>query len=279
VNALSYTFKTEQLPVLKDISFALPQGSRTIIVGANGAGKSTLLQILSGKKMTKCDAKVLGQDVFFNTPTGLVYLGTEWASNPVVRSDISVQHFLDSIGGYKHKQRRDILLEILDVDLNWHMHTISDGERRRVQIVSGLMKPWDLLLLDEVTIDLDLLVRSRLLNFLHDETITRNATLIYATHIFDRLSSDLQPTHVIHMRFGSVTEVIQGDGAKQELGSLALEWLKDDRRYRTEMEEKGEPGFIRRGVKGPMEGIELHQTKEGGRIDSETYYRKYDYSH
>lgn len=30
------------------------------------------------------------------------------------------------------------------------MHQVSDGERRRVQIVSGLMAPWDLLLLDEV---------------------------------------------------------------------------------------------------------------------------------
>lgn len=38
------------------------------------------------------------------------------------------------------------------VDLEWHMHEISDGERRRVQIVAGLMAPWDLLLLDEVRI-------------------------------------------------------------------------------------------------------------------------------
>ena len=32
------------------------------------------------------------------------------------------------------------------------MHEVSDGERRRVQIVSGLMAPWDVLLLDEVSI-------------------------------------------------------------------------------------------------------------------------------
>ncbi len=30
------------------------------------------------------------------------------------------------------------------------MHTISDGERRRVQLTMGLMAPWDVLLLDEV---------------------------------------------------------------------------------------------------------------------------------
>jgi len=70
--------------------------------------------------------------------------------NPVVRGDIRVSVFLDSIGGYRHKARRDYLLDILDIDLDWHMHTISDGERRRVQLCMGLMTPWDVLLLDEV---------------------------------------------------------------------------------------------------------------------------------
>lgn len=72
------------------------------------------------------------------------------AMNPVVRGDIVVADFLNSVGGYRHKTRRDALLDILDVDLDWHMHAISDGERRRVQLVMGLMGEWDVLLLDEV---------------------------------------------------------------------------------------------------------------------------------
>lgn len=70
--------------------------------------------------------------------------------NPVVRGDILVSVFLDSVGGYRHKERRDRLLDLLDIDLDWHMHKISDGERRRVQLCFGLMVPWDVLLLDEV---------------------------------------------------------------------------------------------------------------------------------
>lgn len=70
--------------------------------------------------------------------------------NPVVRGDIVVADFLNSVGGYRHKARRDKLLDILDVDLDWHMHSVSDGERRRVQLVMGLMGEWDVLLLDEV---------------------------------------------------------------------------------------------------------------------------------
>jgi CCR4-NOT complex subunit CAF16 len=140
------------------------------------AGKSTLLQILAGKRLitgSNASVRIRGRDVFRDFPTGVTFLGTEWsvyiyvlersiydinistvsrAMNPVVRSDILVSVFLDSVGGYRHKERRDHLLDILDVDLDWRMHTISDGERRRVQLCMGLMAPWDVLLLDEVTL-------------------------------------------------------------------------------------------------------------------------------
>ncbi|GAA6014354.1 hypothetical protein JCM10207_005430 [Rhodosporidiobolus poonsookiae] len=279
-------------PVLKGVDLQLPPGSRCILVGSNGAGKSTLLQILAGKRLTRSHAKVLGSDVFFKTPEGVTYLGTEWAANPVVRSDLEVAHFLDSLGGYRHKERRDKLLDILDVDLSWHMHEVSDGERRRVQIVSGLMAPWDVLLLDEVTVDLDVLVRSRLLDFLITETTTRGATLLYATHIFDGL--DAFPTHLCHMQLGSTLPPsplawpLRPGGAGREtvpqevLGrmedperrgsrmlELALHWLEEDRKVRVEKEVQ-EGGKQRRGAR---------KAGEGETTDSEAFYKKYDYSH
>jgi CCR4-NOT complex subunit CAF16 len=116
--------------------------------------------------------------MFQHTPPGITHLSTEWAMNPVVRGDILVSNFLDSVGGYRHKERRDRLLSILDVNLDWRMHQISDGERRRVQLVMGLMAPWDVLLLDEVTVDLDVLVRHELLIFLRKETEERQATIL-----------------------------------------------------------------------------------------------------
>ncbi len=89
--------------------------------------------------------------------------------NSVVRGDIVVEHFLDSVGGYRHKERRDHLLDILDVDLDWHMHAISDGERRRVQL---------LLIVWKVTVDLDVQVRDDLLTFLKEDSLHRNATIL-----------------------------------------------------------------------------------------------------
>ena len=57
------------------------------------------------------------------------------------------------------------------------------------------------LLLDEITVDLDVLGRADLMNFLVDECRERGATVIYATHIFDGLES--WPTHLVSTCFQS----------------------------------------------------------------------------
>ncbi|KAK7696159.1 hypothetical protein QCA50_000810 [Cerrena zonata] len=272
---LTYKHNPNVEASLIDISFDLPKGpSRTILVGANGAGKSTLLQILAGRRLLTqngTDVRIKDRDVFRQYPGGVTFLGTEWAMNPVVRGDIVVSDFLNSVGGYRHKERRDRLLNILDVDLEWHMHAISDGERRRVQLVMGLMGEWDVLLLDEVTVDLDVLVRDDLLTFLRRDSEERGATIVYATHIFDGL--DTFPTHVAHMRLGSFVTLptawpfpnVTAEGLNTRLYSVALQWLKEDRTYRAELEKTG------RKKRGPI-------TSEVP-SDSETFYRKYDYSH
>lgn len=56
------------------------------------------------------------------------------------------------------------------------------------------------LLLDEITVDLDVLGRSDLMAFLAEECESRGATIIYATHIFDGLES--WPTHVAYVARG-----------------------------------------------------------------------------
>ncbi|KAF9534353.1 P-loop containing nucleoside triphosphate hydrolase protein [Crepidotus variabilis] len=274
---LTYQHNSFSPPSLLNVNLALPLGSRTLLIGANGAGKSTLLQLLAGRRLVTladADVRVKGQDVFRNTPPGITFLGTEWAMNPVVRGDIVVSVFLDSVGGYRHKERRDKLLDLLDIDLDWHMHQISDGERRRVQLCFGLMVPWDVLLLDEVTVDLDVLVRDDLLKFLKADSEARGATILYATHIFDGLNDF--PTHIAHMRNGEFVTNPTPWSTDSAVGSLsltttllyqvALQWLKDDRDHRRELEKLGKKT---RGAR----------KDDAVPSDSETFYRKYDYSH
>lgn len=169
----------------------------------------------------------------------MTYLGLEWVLNPIVRTDIDVPTLLDSVGGSYYSARRDELVTILDIDLAWRMHAVSDGERRRVQLAMGLLRPWRVLLLDEITVDLDLLSRSNFLGWLKGETERRDCTIVYATHILDNLAQ--WPTHLVHMHTGRVkewgpTEGFEIEGFKTSgnslLGELVLGWLKDDLKER-----------------------------------------------
>ena len=38
-------------------------------------------------------------------------------------------------------ERRDELVRVLDINLDWKMHKVSDGQRKRVQIMLALLKP------------------------------------------------------------------------------------------------------------------------------------------
>ncbi|KAG0172800.1 CCR4-NOT regulatory complex component [Apophysomyces sp. BC1015] len=229
--------------ILRNLSLQLKPGSRCILVGANGAGKTTLLRILAGKRLVEGDVKVLGKSAFLDAPQGVTYLGTEWANNPVVRADLTVDYLLRSMGSSRWPERTKKLLDVLDVDITWRLHQVSDGQRRRVQLVMGLLQPWEILLLDEVTVDLDVLVRADFLQFLKQETEERGATIVYATHIFDGLGQ--WPTHVAHVADGTVLAIHDMDKFEElekikeyhakhrildsPLMGLCYKWLRDDR--------------------------------------------------
>ncbi|KAI9786924.1 MAG: CCR4-NOT regulatory complex component [Geoglossum umbratile] len=241
VRGLSYKF-ADGTAGLQNITLDLPPGCRTLLIGANGAGKTTLLRLLSGKRLAPTSTiSIAGVDPFKHGLEGVTYLGLEWVLNPIVRTDIDVPSLLSSVGGDYYPERRDELVSILDIDLSWHMHAVSDGERRRVQLAMGLLRPWRILLLDEITVDLDLLSRTNFLQFLKRETEKRTCTIVYATHILDNLAQ--WPTHLVHMSMGRVKEWgsmerfhVNADPASRSenslLGELVLDWLKEDLKER-----------------------------------------------
>merc|ERR1719440_1804347 len=100
------------------------------------------------------------------------------------------------------RSRLNRLVTLLDMDLNWRLHQVSDGQRRRAQLLLKLLRPSQLLLMDEVTTDLDVVSRQALLQFLREECDERGATVIYSTHILDGL--DDWPSHVLHLHHGTL---------------------------------------------------------------------------
>lgn len=191
--------------ILNSLDLKLPTGSRCLLIGANGSGKSTLLRILAGKHLTKSEnpvngkksiTKVLGLSAFHDTRLNFhrTSLDCDWGMRTVafvgcsvpLMADIAVNKMMEKLQN-EYPERRDELVDLLSIDLNWRMHQLSDGQRRRVQIMMGLLRPFKILLLDEVTTSLDVCVRQDLLRWLIKESDERGATIIYATHIFDGL--------------------------------------------------------------------------------------------
>ena len=178
--------------VLHDMSFSLPRGSRTLLVGDNGAGKSTLLRLLAGKHIHSPGVvRVLGRESYFDTSLNLLraYLSTDWGRKTVAFSgvssmsvDIAVREMMADTQA-QFLPRRAQLVELLGVDLDWRMHQLSDGQRRRVQIMLQMLRPVEVLLLDEITTDLDLITRQDFLNHLRVEAEAGGAAVVYATHV------------------------------------------------------------------------------------------------
>ena len=236
-------------PVLRNLNMQLTDGARCLLIGANGAGKSTILRILSGRHLTKPDdaVMVLGRSAFHDTRLNFErsYLDTDWGMRTVafagygcpLQADIPVFGMMEKLQA-EYPERRDELIKLLGIDLQWRMHQVSDGQRRRVQIFLGLIRPFKILLLDEVTVSLDVVVRIDLLKWLKRESETRKATIIYATHIFDGLED--WPTHLHYLCNKGHTgwqgrietldlyKELRTKGEPSPLLRIAERWLRDE---------------------------------------------------
>ncbi|KAI3851017.1 hypothetical protein MKX03_014442 [Papaver bracteatum] len=252
-------------PLIEDFNLSLKSGERCLLVGSNGAGKTTILKILGGKHMVdQSMVRVLGRPAFHDTALtssgDLCYLGGEWKRDVAfagfevsIQMDVSAEKMIFGVAGVD-PERRSELIKVLDIDLSWRLHKVSDGQRRRVQVCMGLLKPFKVLLLDEITVDLDVLARADLLKFLRKECDERGATIIYATHIFDGLED--WPSHIVYVARGKLQLAMPMEKVKETYKLPLLRtvesWLRkerdEDRKRRKERKAMGLPEFEQRVV-------------------------------
>ncbi|XP_010262357.1 PREDICTED: ABC transporter I family member 19 [Nelumbo nucifera] len=241
VSALHFAYDG-QPPLFANFNLRISRGSRCLLVGANGSGKTTLLKILAGKHMVggRDVVRVLNCSAFHDTHLvcsgDLAYLGGSWSKNIgsageiPLQGDFSAEHMIFGVEG-TDPVRRQKLIELLDIDLQWRMHKVSDGQRRRVQICMGLLHLFQVLLLDEVTVDLDVVARLDLLEFLKEECDQRGATIVYATHIFDGLET--WATDVAYVQDGDLKKAeklseLQELKSASNLLSVVESWLRSE---------------------------------------------------
>jgi CCR4-NOT complex subunit CAF16 len=230
IRDLTFTYPGATAPVFERFSLAVPAGARCLLLGANGVGKSTLLRLVAGRHLIDPGTvHVLGRPAFHDT--GLV-ADVAFLGGPFPFSiDISVAEILRGRRGVDPARRAEVI-ELLDVDPAWRMHQVSDGQRRRVQLLLDLERSVSVMLIDEVTAELDVLARADLLRFLRRESERRGVTVVYASHVLDGLAA--WSTHVAFLSPGRLrcfapTPTIPELAAGASLQEVCERWMREDR--------------------------------------------------
>jgi iron complex transport system ATP-binding protein len=205
--------------LLDNIDWTVDESERWVVIGPNGAGKTTLLQVLGAQIHPSSGvAGLLGEvlgttDVFELRPRiGLTSAALaeriprgERVHDVVVSASYAVVgRWREQYDGLDH-ERADELLAQLRVDhlADRTFGTLSEGERKRVQIARALMTDPELLLLDEPAAGLDLTGRESLVRTLGELALDPFAPAsVLVTHHVEEIPAGV--THVLLLKSGRV---------------------------------------------------------------------------
>ena len=213
------TIRRGQATLLDRVSWRVEEGDRWVILGPNGAGKTTLLQVASAQiHPTSGVAGILDEvlgtvDVFDLRPR--IGLTSAALAERIPRServhDVVVSASYGVVGRWReayddldHDRAASLLVEVGAKHLTDRTFgTLSEGERKRVQIARALMADPELLLLDEPAAGLDLGGREDLVSTLSVLAADPDspATVLVSHHV-----EEIPPgfTHALLLRGGQV---------------------------------------------------------------------------
>lgn len=209
--------------LLDEVDWEVEEGQRWVVLGPNGAGKTTLLQLASARMHpTRGVVGILGEvlgavDVFELRPRiGLASAalaeripGGERVADVVVTASYGVVgRWRENYDGMDHSRAIELLDALGAAQLADRRYgTLSEGERKRVQIARALMTDPELMLLDEPAAGLDLGGREDLVRRLGDIAADLMApALVLVTHHVEEIPPHF--TDVLLLRDGKV--VAQG---------------------------------------------------------------------
>ncbi|MDB5227905.1 MAG: ATPase component of transporter with duplicated ATPase domain [Bacteroidota bacterium] len=200
--------------LLDKFSHKFQRGERVGIVGRNGCGKSTLLNIIVGDEQFDKGNIVLGETVVFGyyNQKGLQLK----EDKRVIEVIKNIAEFLPvGKGTLSAAQLLERFLFPFEQQYNY-VSTLSGGERRRLYLLTILMKNPNFLILDEPTNDLDILTLQVLEDFLMDF----KGCLVIVSH--DRYFLDKLTEHLF---------VFEGDGKVRD-------FLGNYNEYRLQLKEE-----------------------------------------
>lgn len=225
------------IPIFKDLTFNIHQGSRISLVGKNGAGKTTLMNIITGKRdlddgerwvLDGIKIGYLQQEVHF-TPGQSVY-------------DFIFATFDGHEEPWLIDYKIQMVVEPLDLHVDDRMDILSGGQLRRVALARALVEDPDLLLLDEPTNHLDLYIIEWLENYLKNY----QGSIICVSH--DRTFLSNISNSVFWLDRGKIKVSPRGFAHFEEWSTLLIEQEERELANRQKYVEQ-ESEWASRGVK------------------------------
>lgn len=192
IQNLSFSYKKQ--PILDNVSFRIPKGSCTGIIGANGCGKSTLLSILAGSRRAAGNLIVTEKEMSYSLKKSLRpdFIGYVPQENPLLED---VSGFDNLFLWYKKgkKEFQDMLssplIGMLDITsyLQKPVRSLSGGMKKRLSISIAFINQPTLLILDEPSAALDIPCKYAIQEYLL-EYLRQGGTILISTHETEELS-------------------------------------------------------------------------------------------
>jgi iron complex transport system ATP-binding protein len=205
--------------LINNISWEIDESDRWVVIGPNGAGKTTLLQVISAQIHPSSGvAGLLGEvlgtvDVFELRPR--IGLTSAALAERIPRGervhDVVVSASYAVVGRWReqydeldHERASELLAQLrIDRLANRTFGTLSEGERKRVQIARALMTDPELLLLDEPAAGLDLAGRESLVTTLGELAQDQYApATVLVTHHVEEIPNGI--THAMLLKAGEI---------------------------------------------------------------------------
>ena len=199
VENLSFAYE-EGHPLLHDVSFALPPGSKTALLGSSGAGKTTLLNLLTGflpydkgricsggVELMQVDAAELRQSIGYLEQRPYLFHASIRENILLAKEGAGEQALLAAAAQARLDEFIGSLPEGYDTQVGENGYKLSAGQRQRLALARLFLQNAPLVVLDEATQSLDSENRDSLFAVLQDWWADK--TVLYVTHDSHGLAS------------------------------------------------------------------------------------------
>ncbi len=230
VHDLCVTYRSSRgpIPAVRGVSLHLDRGETLGLAGESGSGKSSmtmaLLRLLPVGTTITGSVTLAGEDVMAMKPgrlravrwaeAAVVFQGAQHVLNPVQRINRQIREAIDTHQG---TNKVADLLEQVGIP-RWrsssYPHELSGGQKQRVMIAMALACDPELLIADEPTTALDVMVQAQVLQLLADLQRDRGLAMIFITHDLSVLSTVADRLAVMYagrlVETGPAKEMLRG---------------------------------------------------------------------